>query len=346
MADKNEALTKSVEQLLKTFFAKAKPVEHDYPEKNVMDDLIGPAQVLKDDMPQNANSPTSPDYGMQPSDIRNEQGEKARTPNVKEQKAPTSPDYGLQPQDLKAEPDNSDDLKLESNDSQIAPTSPDLGEQPEMTYEEKEGDRGRPGEVHDVPDIDAELPGGKGYKHIQHETAKIPGADTTSADSEPNEFYEDLKSKMKKGEAFFINKADYELLREAKRRAREESMQKAKKEQADLMKSVVSSEIAALKGENEELRKSMKETLDLLKNISRVPQPRKSIATAQVLEKSFGGMSPQDSKTFTKAEMLDAAEALMKSNTIPVEAVIELERSGTVSRPDYRKAIESQLLKK
>ena len=343
----NKYLEKSIDSLIDSFLSKAeKKMKHDYPKHNVMDDLIGPAQDLENDAPVAGEfSPTSPDYGMQPSDMKNEQGaalNEARKGKVT--KAPTSPDYGEQPEDLEeGKLSKDDDFHAENPiaPSRKEPTSPDEGEQPEKTYEEEAGDRGRPAETHYVPDVDDELSDGLGYNNVQFETAKIEDADE---ESEPHadENDEDVK-KVKKG--FLISKSDYELLLRAKKMMQKRELEKSMKMQETLIKSVVSNELQSLKHENEELKKMIKETNSMMKSFGSRPQERKSVANVTALNKSFVNRDEIESpQQFSKSEILDATERLVKSGALPVNALIEIERSKHIENPMHRKLIERELL--
>jgi hypothetical protein len=142
---------------------------------------------------------------------------------------------------------------------------------------------------------------------------------------------------------FEISKEDFEILKKAKTQKVEEELRKAKKEQTTLIKSAIFDATSALRKENEQLRKSFQETQELIKSMARKPQPRKSVAGVQVLEKSFEGQEAAQSNTFSKSEMLDVAEALVKSKQLSVEDVIELEDTGYIYNPASRAKLEIAL---
>lgn len=140
-----------------------------------------------------------------------------------------------------------------------------------------------------------------------------------------------------------VSKEDFEILQKAKAQQAEEILRKAKEEQSTLIKSAVNEATSALKKENEELKKSFKETQELIKSMAKKPQPRKSVASVQVLEKSFTGPDEGGQKAFTKSEMLDVAEKLVKSKQLSVDHVIELEDTGFIFDPGARAVLERAL---
>lgn len=347
--DRKEELNKSIDMMIDEYFKKAEmpKMEHDYPGVSVIDQLIGAAQLSDAPAPQMQFAPQSPDYGMQPRDMQNETGGESWQPRMREQMAPTSPDYGMQPADLEKNKlkDEPWQPRKRSPGEVFAPPSPDLGLQPEKTYEEQDGDRGRPKQVSDVPDVDEDKKRAKGYEHVQMETAKIPEEHDRSQPVRNQDFRE-----FKKSEGIVISKEDYELLQNIKKQKENESLKKAQDLQVDLLKSVFASEMQTVRAENESLKKSILETNNLIKAMSRVPREQKSISNISALKKSFvDERYPDESdKTFSKQEMLEAAEELVKSRQIPVEYAIELESTGTIAGKDAsseaaRKLIERQL---
>lgn len=142
--------------------------------------------------------------------------------------------------------------------------------------------------------------------------------------------------------------AEFEAFKKAKQdQAKQEELKKSedlkKAEFEALIKSAVSEAIAPVKKENETLKKSLEESTALVKAMAAQPQRAKSVTGIEALEKSKPELSgPQE---FTKSDKMDAAESLVKSGKLPVEAAIELENTGTVYRKDWQQLIEHELEK-
>jgi hypothetical protein len=145
--------------------------------------------------------------------------------------------------------------------------------------------------------------------------------------------------------------AEFEAFKKAKteqaEKAKQEELKKAedlkKAEFENLIKSAITKAIEPVKQENEKLKKSLDESQALIKAMAGQPQRAKSVTGIDAIEKS----KPENSgpQEFSKAEKLDAAEALVKAGKLPVDAVIELENTNTLFNPAWRKAIEAQLEK-
>lgn len=209
----------------------------------------------------------------------------------------------------------------------------DEGEKPEEGEDEKEGTRGRPKDPSNMDERDA-----SGESHLNY-----PESVSSPAMTPPNE------TTVAKSDKIEVSKEDFELLQKAKSDREAEVLKKAKDEQRSLIKSVVLEATKEIRSENAELKKSLNDTQEMLKKALKQPKVQKSISSVNALEKSFGGNSPDskdESKTFSKSEMLDAAEVLVKSGKLPVEAAIELEDTGSVFNPSYRAAIEQELARK
>lgn len=144
-----------------------------------------------------------------------------------------------------------------------------------------------------------------------------------------------------------FKKAQKEATDKAEELKKSEDLKKAddlrKAELANLIKSEIQSAIAPLQKENQDLKKSLTESETLIKAMAGQPQRSKSITGVDALEKSNPeSTGPQE---FTKSEKLDAAETLVKSGKLPVDAVIELENTGTVYNKQWQDAIAAQLQK-
>lgn len=227
-------------------------------------------------------------------------------------------------------------LMKEGSDAGPAKETADEGEQPKKAKKDKEGDGGRPKDVQDVPDTDEDGKRAKGYDHIQQENKKTPDISPkgTMVKSLSEEEY-----------------AEYQALKKAKEEEeKEEALKKAREEQSDLIKSAVSEATSGLKSENEELRKSLQETQDLIKAMASKPQRRKSVDNIQAIEKSFGegaeGEGEKKPEHFSKSEMMDCAEELVKSGKLTVEQAIELDDTGYIFDNNARTVLESELRKK
>ena len=133
-----------------------------------------------------------------------------------------------------------------------------------------------------------------------------------------------------------------EELRKSEEIKKSEDLKKAELE--NLVKSAVAAAVEPVKKENETLKKSLAESATLIKAMAGQPQRSKSVTGIEALEKSQPEHSgPQE---FTKSEKLDAAERLVMKKALPVDAVVELENTGTVYRRDWQQAIEAELQKK
>lgn len=204
----------------------------------------------------------------------------------------------------------------------------------------KDEGNGRPEEVSDVPDVDEDGKRAKGYEAIQKPNSATPDVSA--------------KGTVVKADTIEISKEDYELLQKAKKDREEESLRKARQEQTDLIKSAVTEAVTTategLRKENQELKKSLEEQSTLVKAIAKKPQPRKSISTVQAMEKSFAPAQPeggpQEPKAFSKSEMMDVAEELVKAKKLTVEQAIELEDTGYIFDKEARQVFERELKKR
>lgn len=209
----------------------------------------------------------------------------------------------------------------------------DEGEQPEQPENEEDGKNGRPKDPSNQDHRDADGASALNYPESVSSPASEPAHETTVAKSEKIE----------------ISKEDFELLAKAKAEREEKALKKAREEQATLIKSVVLEATKEIRKENADLRKSLDETQNMLKKALSRPVQQKSVSSVQALEKSFGKNDPSaqhEPETFSKSEMLDAAERLVMRKELPDVALIELEDTGSVINPEYRSAIERELTRK
>lgn len=164
----------------------------------------------------------------------------------------------------------------------------------------------------------------------QKPSMKDPRLSKTLTDEEMTEFEEFKKAKAEKQE-------------QAKQDEIKKSEDLRKVELETLVKSAVETAIAPIKKENEELKKTLDKSETLIKAMASQPARPKSVTNIEVLEKSV--RETDGPEYFTKADKLDAAEELFKANKIPMDAVIELENTGTVFNKDWQQLIERQLQK-
>lgn len=209
---------------------------------------------------------------------------------------------------------------------------------------------GRPAQISDVPQNDQD-----GKREGQYDasiTQQAKPADQPEIDQvkvggqDKGQQNKDSGPMMKS-----VTEAEYaELMafRKSKEDAEKaEQLRKAQDSQKDLIKSIVREATSIVTKENEELKKSLKETQELVKSMAERPQRRKSIDGIQTLEKSVRD-SDQSESTFSKSEMLDAAEELVmkKSQSFRDEHLIELENTGFIFDPTARTALENHIKNK
>lgn len=202
---------------------------------------------------------------------------------------------------------------------------------PKLENDEARG-AGRPKQISDVPEKDQDGARSGSYDG----SIASPQAEA----KKPEDKQVAPPELMKKS----ISDAEYEefqALKKAKAASEQaETLAKARREQTDLIKSAVIEATASLKTENEELRKSLKETSDLVKSIANKPQKSKAVTNVQAVEK-FG--KSQNSAKFTKDDILDVAEGLVKSKQLSMESVIELENTGYIYDQEARGILEREL---
>ena len=182
----------------------------------------------------------------------------------------------------------------------------------------------------DVPEVDTDGNRAKGYDSVQ---AKASASDVAN----------EKKTIAKSEDEVVISKEDFEILKKAKADAEEAEANKAKDEQEALIKAMVSEQ-------TEDLKKALNDSTELMKSLAKENAELKS---RPKMQKSFTSIQEFDSiekagpvnKSFTKSEMLDAAEELAKSGDIRIDQVIELENNGTIYEQEARQKIEKYLNK-
>jgi hypothetical protein len=227
-----------------------------------------------------------------------------------------------------------------------------VNQAPSMEKDESRN-AGRPKQISDVPqndtdgrrasDYDSAIVEDRDQENEPEETKQSPAIDQMSSQghiAQSPKAPQEAPFRRSLSEQEF---AEYEELKKAKT-AQEESkkQEELKKSQEILIKSAVESALSSVKKENDELKKSMMEQSALIKAIASQPRQSKSITNVQALEKS---MQPQerDATSFSKSEILDAAEELYKAGSIPMEAVIEIDNTGSVLNPAHKRLIEKKL---
>lgn len=193
---------------------------------------------------------------------------------------------------------------------------------------------GRPKQISDVPQNDTD-----GARAGEYD-GKITEKETDATAKKKEDDQVKVPEQMKKSENTLSDEeyAEYKELKKARKAARkEEELRKSQAVQVDLIKSAVVDATSSLRKENEDLRKSLQETSELVKAIANKPQKSKAVTNVQAVEKFQKSAS---STNFSKAEILDVAEDLVKSKQLTVEHVIELENNGYIYDPEARGTLE------
>lgn len=195
---------------------------------------------------------------------------------------------------------------------------------------------GRPKQISDVPQIDED-----GKREGKYDDEIKENEDEEEENKEKDQVKVPVQMKKALTDEEF---EEYQALKKAKIEAEEQKKaDELKKAQESLIKAAVDAQTSELRKSLDDMRKVAQEQANLLKSIARTPVQPKSVQGIEALEKSSGEST---TRTFTKEEMLDAAEELVKSRQMPDEVVIELENTGTVYDKRYRTLIEKQLNKK
>lgn len=218
---------------------------------------------------------------------------------------------------------------------------------------------GRPKDDHDVPSKDEDGNKAKGYEAVQSdqkeeenkEAAKQAPSISQVSEKGHMAHVAPMKdprlSKSLTDEEYAEYQAFKKAQAETKAKQVQEDLRKSeelkKVEQQNLIKAAVESALGTVRKENEDLRKSLSEQGALIKAMAAQPRPSKSVTSIEVLEKSQEKVPAQGGDTFSKAEILDAAEALFKAGQIPMDAVIEIDNTGTVLNSQHRQMIEKKL---
>ncbi len=193
---------------------------------------------------------------------------------------------------------------------------------------------GRPKQISDVPQTDTD-----GARSGEYDSKiAAPQGDTAKKEDSQVALPANLKKSVSDEEY-----AEYQALKKAKAEAEAaETLQKARKETSDLIKSAVIEATSGIKTENEDLRKALKEQGDLLKSIANKPQRSKAVTNVQAVEK----FQKSESNTLSKADVLDIAEDLVKSKKLTMETVIELENTGFIYDAESRGVLEREVARR
>lgn len=189
-------------------------------------------------------------------------------------------------------------------------------------------------------------------KQISSETKKEGDYDKDIKDRENKEeeieeAKKQAKNPLKKSESNELTneeRAELEAFRKAKADAKFEELRKAQVvEQEQLIKSIVEKVTLRYEDKIENLQKSLSEQTAIVKAMANAPQRSKSVTNINTLEKS-AKVSKQAS--FSKSEMLDAAEELFKAGKLSVDKVIELENNSYIYDEEARSILEAYMQSK
>lgn len=213
---------------------------------------------------------------------------------------------------------------------------------------------GRPDQISDVPDkdqdgkragtYDADITENEGKEDEPEETNQSPSIDQNSGTGRIKQTPKapDMKP-FKKGEDGMDHQANYERLLKAEQEQIEEAEALRKSEQeAEVLQKAVTVALEPLQKAFDEVKAENEELKTLVKSIAKTPQQPRSVTNITTLEK--GGQPPVDPENFSKADKLNAAEECVMEKSIPMEAAIELENTGTIYNPEHRRIVEQKLL--
>jgi len=196
-------------------------------------------------------------------------------------------------------------------------------------------------QISDVPQTDTDGARAKEYDSAISEKGKEDDQEESDQVAPPK----NLKKSTELSEEEY---AEFQAFKKSKEVAKVEELKKAEEDKIEnLIKSVVEKTASKYEVKIDELSKSLNEQRELVKAMASQPQKSKAITNLQVLEKSTGnnGQSSR-SESFTKSEILDAAEELVAKGQLSMDSVIELEQTGHLYNPNHRKLIEQHLNKR
>lgn len=247
-----------------------------------------------------------------------------------------------------------DELFLEKSADSKTKADDAVNAAPKGQDDDKRG-AGRPDQISDVPKTDKDGKRSGDYdKDIAKKQKEEENAEAKKQVKEKNQIKkseeeaaaaaasdENTNEDLEKSE-----REELEAFRAAKKDQEAEEFKKAEEDkQEDLIKSVVEKVSTRYEEKIENLTKSLNEQTELVKAIANKPQQSKSITNIEAMEKSTHEEGA-NRDSFTKSEMLDAAEELFHKGEIRDTEVIELENNGFILNPESRAKVEKALLKK
>lgn len=221
---------------------------------------------------------------------------------------------------------------------------------------------GRPQQISDVPQTDED---GKRAKDYDKDIKERDNVEEDSPEADQVKEMNQIKAKggddaskpktapFKKSNGEEISEEEYNeflAFKKSQEDAKAEELKKAEEnKQNDLIKSIVEKTVEKVKAGYEQkiegLQKSLNEQTEMVKAMAEAPVRAKTITNIEALEKGQGEGTPQP-ETFSKSEMLDAAEELCKSGQLEVDHVVELDNNGYIYDQRARQVLESYLAKK
>ena len=203
--------------------------------------------------------------------------------------------------------------------------------------DDKKRNAGRSKEISDVPKIDEDGRRQDTYDDAiasKNEDGKTPEQDQVKPAPEM----------IKKSWEQTPEYAEYVALKKAKEESEKaEVLKKAKEEQVDLIKSAVREATSEIAKENEFLKAQLMEQGELIKSIANKPQKGKAITNLTAVEKF---QKSEASSSYSKQDLLDAAESLVKSKQLDDVHLIELEQTGYIFDAEARRVLEKELKKR
>lgn len=198
---------------------------------------------------------------------------------------------------------------------------------------------GRPKQISDVPSKDQD-----GKRDGQYDASiTTPGKE----EDQPEADQVKEQNQIKKCEVDEAEYAEFQAFKKSQAEKKVEELKKAEDAKIEtLIKSAVAQTSKKYETEISELRKSAAETEKLLKSIASRPQRSKSVTGIEALEKSFDKSVETGKESFSKSEMLDGAEELVKAGKLNVDHVIELENNGYIYDKNARATLEAYMAKK
>lgn len=147
-----------------------------------------------------------------------------------------------------------------------------------------------------------------------------------------------------------LSEEEYNEYLELKKAQEASKLEELKKAEAikteELIKSVIEKTSAKYESKIESLQKSLSEQQALIKAMAAQPIRSKSVTNIGVLEKSEYPENASKKEFFSKSELLEAAEELVKSKKIQVNHVIELENNGFIYDKFARETLENYVKNK